>query len=342
MSRSVVRTLLVDDGALDLEVLRRALSASEDLSVVGVARNGREGIELARRLDPDVICTDLEMPTMDGLGMVKEVMRTNPKPVLVLSHHIGDRSSSRVFDLLEAGAVDVLPKPSDPAAFETVITRIKILAGVRVFRRLTTRPAAVGATRLSAGLAVVAVGASTGGPAALLEILRPLGADFVAPILLVQHIAEGFLKGYVAWLDKQCSLRCEIVEGTVAALPGRVYLAREGAHLVMSGKDRVGISDAAAWSGHRPSVNHLFRSVADTCGRRSIGILLTGMGRDGAEGLKDMRDTGAMTIAQDQASSVVFGMPREAIRMNAAELVLGPDQIASTLLAQARREKGPM
>jgi len=339
-----VSVLLVDDSLIALTILSRMLSTSPDIQVVGKARSGREALELIPRLQPAVVCTDLHMPDMDGLELTKEIMARFPRPILVVSAAVHPEDIHNVFSLLEAGAIDVLPKPrgglaaDEQRVTQELVSKIKIISGVVA---LTRRP------KLSPGLAkseagpssapvpprprIVAIGASTGGPQALRTILAQLPIDFPAPILCVQHISDGFLEGLVEWLANQCAMPVKIAQSGEQPLPGTVYFPQEGTHLEIDKSGRLVCSHTAPVDGHRPAVTATFKSVAEYCGEAAIGILLTGMGSDGAQGMQEIFEAGGITIAQNEETSVVFGMPKQAIARGAVKYVLPVHKIAFML-----------
>jgi two-component system chemotaxis response regulator CheB len=335
-----------------MAILQRILDSSPDLEIVGTARNGLEALEQIPKANPQVICTDLHMPKMSGLELTRRVMANCPRPILVISASVQEDDSSNVFQLLQAGAVDVFPKPPTglPSEYEqareALISRIKVLAGVSVFtqrQRPQPDPAVLTRRRSGKDIAslgqmdirsprVVAIGASTGGPQAIHSILRQLPAQFPLPILCVQHISDGFLQGLVDWLAQEAALKVVIAEPGVIPLPGVVYFPPERQHLVVDSTGRLALSTAAPVCGHCPSATVLFQSVATYYRRSAIGILLTGMGRDGAEGMQAIAHQGGITIAQDEATSIVFGMPKEAIALGAAQQVLPLPEIAPALM----------
>ena len=345
MSPKTIRVLLVDDSPLALVVLQRMLATSPDIEVVGTAANGREALELVPRLQPALICTDYHMPEMDGLEFTRQVMARFPVPILVVSSAVGDADTDRVFALLEAGAVDVFPKPrrgplADALASEQLIKKVKIVAGVWVRARLPKEAAGQAAPSPIRSLPrpalrpprLLAIGASTGGPQALQTILSQLPAHYPLPILCVQHISAGFLPGLVNWLGGHCKAKVQIARSGDTPQAGHVYFPAENTHLVIDRQGRMQTSEEPAFDGHRPSVNVTFRSAAEYYGEAAIGVLLTGMGRDGGEGMQALVRTGALTIAQDEASCVVFGMPRDAVERGAARVVLPLNDIARALI----------
>jgi two-component system, chemotaxis family, protein-glutamate methylesterase/glutaminase len=350
LSPSPVSVLLVDDSLIALTILSRMLSTSPDIQVVGKARSGREALELIPRLQPAVICTDLNMPDMDGLELTQEIMARFPRPILVVSAAVQTEDTHNVFRVLEAGAIDILPKPrgglaaDDPHVAQELISKIKLISGVMALTKRQSRVPGPGQNQDGpsplARPRIVAIGASTGGPQALRTILAQLSADFPAPILCVQHISDGFLKGLVDWLASHCTLSIKIANAGEQPQAGTIYFPQEGAHLEIDKAGRLACSHKALIDGHRPSVTATFTSVANYCGDGAIGILLTGMGSDGAQGLQEIFAVGGITIAQNEETSVVFGMPKQAIALGAVKYVLPLNKIPSLLpelLAASRR-----
>lgn len=344
---SPIRVLLVDDSPLAQHVLQLLLSRSPDIQVAGTAANGREALDLLPTLNPDVICTDLHMPVMDGLALTRMVMNLYPCPILVVSVSV-EPGSPNVFQLLEAGAVDIYPKPcaileaDQERLARELAKKIRILAGVRVFRRragAALRTPAPEPYRLApqAPMRIVAIGASTGGPQALREIFSHLPAAFPAPLLCVQHIGNGFLPAMMAWLSESSPLPVRQAAQGETPQAGVIYFAPEDVHLELDGAGRFDLSPAAPCDGHRPSATVTLRAVAHRFGAGAVGILLTGMGHDGAKGLAAIAAAGGGTIAQDEASSVVYGMPKAAVLLGAVQQQLPLEQIAPALAALARR-----
>lgn len=345
------KVLLVEDSPVALEILKRLLATSPEIKVVGTARNGKEALELIPQVQPNVICTDLHMKEMDGLEFTKQVMTKDARPILVISTSVQKEDTQTIFQLLEAGAVDVFPKPSAGLAanYEQVkrelIGKIKVLSGVKVFTKrqlqsTTTakevkspQPLPIGQlVDVTAPFRVVTIGASTGGPQALNSLLSQLPSNFPVPVICTQHICEGFLQGLVDWLALECQLKVKISQNGELPLPGTIYFAPERCHLEIDAQGKFAYSIAPPVDGHRPSVTVTFKSVAKFYGRATAAILLTGMGRDGAEGMRMISQVGGMTIAQDEKSSVVFGMPKEAITLGAAKHILPVQEIAPLLL----------
>jgi two-component system chemotaxis response regulator CheB len=350
-----IRVLIVEDSPVAQEFLTYILSSDPDIEVVGVARNGAEALELVKHLRPSVITMDIHMPIMDGFEATRRIMETLPTPIVVVSGSTGTQEVASTFHAMEAGALAVVLRPAgiNHAAFEAdskqLIITVKLMSEIKVVRRIvrdTQERAPLSAVpaqalKSASGIQVVAIGASTGGPPVLKEILSRLGKDFPFPLLIVQHIASGFVGGFAQWLSGASDIPVRIASHGELPLPGHGYMAPDGFHLGLSEGPRIALSDdPAECNGLRPSVAYLFRSVAKTVGPRAVGVLLTGMGRDGAEELKMMKDRGAITIAQDEESSVVHGMPGEAIKLGAAMYVLSPEGIAAMLAALVTNKNG--
>lgn len=345
----MIRVLLVDDSPIVLNILQRLLSRSDEIQVVGTASNGREALALLPAVNPDVISTDLHMPVMNGLEFTREVMAKFPRPILVVSVSV-EENSPNVFKLLEAGAVDVFPKPRgvQGADFDNVADelarRIRILAGVRVFRRNNGQDSCsvtslIIPLRPKIAPSIVVIGSSTGGPQALREILSRLPVNFPLPVVCVQHIGSSFLAGMVAWLADVCPLTVRKAVQGETPQPGVVYFAGEDKHLEFDGKGRFLFSSVGPCDGHCPSVTVTMQAAARCFGSGSIGVLLTGMGRDGADGMASIAAAGGVTLAQDEASSVVYGMPKEAVALGVVQYLLPLEQIASTLLGLTEKSK---
>jgi len=319
--------------------------------VAGEAENGVQAIELCRTLRPDVITLDIMLPLMSGLAVTEYVMAYCPTPILVVSASMNRGELHKTYDALAAGAVDVLDKPmgndTDEAWERRFVSAVKIVSQIRVITHIRARLGPIGrtpartarfetcdrATRTS----VIAIGGSTGGPAAMTEILRGLPANFPIPILLVIHISEPFGTAFAEWLDGQSKQRVRCAQdGEPLPSLGRagVLMAPPGVHLVVE-RGRLRLTSGPERNSCRPSVDVLFESLAKEHGDETTACLLTGMGRDGAAGLLALRHAGALTFAQDEASSVVFGMPKEAIQMGAAGRVLALGDIAPALAALA-------
>ncbi|MBF0515772.1 MAG: chemotaxis-specific protein-glutamate methyltransferase CheB [Nitrospirae bacterium] len=352
-----IKVLIVDDSPVAVEVLKRIFSSSDEIEVVGTARHGKEGLEMIPRLKPNVVCTDLHMPQMNGLEFVKEIMARHPLPILVISVSVSKGDDDNVFQLLEAGAIDVFPKPEgimlgQSARFSAdLIAKIKVLSGVVPFRKAKRQGVAtpVGIApipkpcadiddarptieKLTRRLKMIVIGASTGGPQALETILKALPADFSIPIVCVQHISEGFMVSLVDWLKGRCKLKVAIARNNERPVPGNIYFAADDRHLKINGNGAFILSNEAPEGSHKPSITVTMASFAEHYGGGVLGVLLTGMGRDGAEGLLCISQAGGATVAQDEDSCIVFGMPDQAIKLGAAKYVLDINQIGRFLL----------
>jgi two-component system chemotaxis response regulator CheB len=333
MSRSRnIRVLVADDSPLVREIVTNLLESDTSFRVVGQAASGDEAAALADKLRPDVITMDLAMPGSDGFAGIGRIMAQTPTPILVLS---SNREEVKGFRALSLGALDLLEKPQDPSlgAFGNELrSRLRLLSTVPVIRHprglKDSQAAALPAGRPRAE--VVVIGASLGGPKALATVLRGLPRTFPAAIAVVQHIADGFTMAFTRWLGLETGFKVIEASGGEALEPGVVLVASSHKHLVLRG-GTVALNDGPPLHGFRPSVSALFRSAAECYGARACGVMLTGMGDDGADGLLQLRKAGALTVAQDEASCAVFGMPRAAIELGAVERVLPLDEIPRAL-----------
>ncbi len=332
--------LVADDSSVQRQILARLLTQDKGIELAGWAANGAEAVTEVARLRPDVVTLDDRMPVMSGLEAARQIMRETPTPIVMVSAASGDDARRLGEQALAAGVLAVHGKraltSAEPRAVAELIRLIKGMAEVRVVRQ-RRHPAntATGApistlTRSWSAPEVVAIGASTGGPQVLRRILQQLPSTFAIPVLIVQHTTVGFADSLVDWLRSGTDLTVRLAaDGQVLDRAG-VYVAPTSRHLIVQGR-RLALVDGSPVSLHCPSATVLFRSVAQAYGPQSIGVLLTGMGDDGAAGLLEMKTAGALTLAQDETSSVVFGMPAEAIRRGAVDHVLAPDGIASML-----------
>jgi two-component system chemotaxis response regulator CheB len=313
------------------------VAADPAFDVVAVAADGNAAAALARSVRPDVITMDLNMPDVDGFSGIARIMAETPTPILVLTANPEEAVGFRALSL---GALDILEKPQATTDLDEygqlLRSRLRLLAGVKVIRHLRgLRERRLAAPRRAARPEIVVIGASLGGPRALATLLRGLPADYPVPIAIVQHIADGFTEGLASWLGGETRLEVrEAVDGTPLR-GGRVLLAPTGRHLVVA-EGVARLSDAPPVDTFKPSVTPLFVSAARAYRAHACGVLLTGMGRDGAEGLRAIKQAGGPTIAQDEASSAVFGMPRAAIELGAVDRVLPIDDIPRALVELAR------
>ncbi len=349
-----IRVVVVDDSALVRSLLTEIINRQHDMQCVGAASDPLVAREMIRELNPDVITLDVEMPRMDGLEFLSRLMRLRPMPVVMVST-LTEQGADITLRALEMGAVDYVAKPRigitsglNELAGD-IVDKIRIAAAAHV-RRLGPAPAAPGAPaqaapaaaeapraplpRLSTTEKVICIGASTGGTEAIREVLTPLPADSPA-IVITQHMPPGFTTSFAARLDSLCKIRVEEARDGQRILPGHAYIAPGGHHLRIdrSGSNYVAVvEDTEPVNRHRPSVEVLFKSAARVLGPNALGIMLTGMGADGALAMREMKDAGSYNYVQDEASCVVFGMPRMAIQAGAAHEVLPLKQIAPALL----------
>lgn len=338
-----IRVLVVDDSAVVRQLLTHIIGSDDQLQVIGTAEHGEHAVEQALRHKPDVITMDIHMHPLDGLLATTKIMQLCPTPIVVVSGSNTPDESSLAFKAVEAGALAVLSRPPGPghpkyvAGAQELIQTIKLMSEVKVIRRWAPKDRIPSSNpawfphKSQADIQLVAVGASTGGPIALREIFAGLPRPFPLPLLVVQHMATGFIEGFAEWLTRATSFPIRVAQRGDLPLPGQAYVAPDGVHMGLDSSGRIALTSGEPENGICPSVSFLFRSVAKTLGDRAAGVLLTGMGRDGADGLKLMSEAGAVTMAQDEASSVVFGMPAEAVRLNAAKHLLPPEQIAVLL-----------
>jgi two-component system, chemotaxis family, protein-glutamate methylesterase/glutaminase len=340
---SPTKVLLVEDSLIALELLQRILRDSAEVEIVGTARNGREALELIPHVNPHVICTDLHMAPIDGLELTKEVMAKFPRPILVISNSVQEDDTRNIFGLLQAGAVDIFPKPmsGDYTEYEQVkqrlLAKIHMLSQVTVKARSIVPVHSIDPTVLAQdpnALRAIAIGASTGGPQAIHKILTSLPQHFSAPIICAQHIGDGFLAGLINWLKEDAQLNVKIAHMGEIPAPNTVYFAPERAHLEFDAEGKFIYSNFTAATGTCPSIDALFRAVARRYGSASASILLTGMGHDGVAGTEAVAAAGGLTIAQSEPSCLVFGMAKLAIATGKVKQVLNVDDIAPFLLTK--------
>ncbi len=340
-----VSVLVVEDSAAVAEFLQAVLGADPAIRVVGVARDGQAAIEAAHRLRPAIITMDVHMPGMGGFEATRRIMETCPTPVVIVSgmepHDAGAQPLAQA-----SGALAMVPLPhgfGHPGHADTARTlteTVKLMSEVKVVRRWPqpglAKPAARpgGGHRCAASPRLIAIGASTGGPLVLQTLLRGLPRHLPMPVLIVQHMAAGFVSSFCEWLQQSTGFPVRIAADGEPALAGQAYLAPDGLHMGLGGDDRIVLAEAPAENGVRPAVSFLFRSIVPMASR-VVAVLLTGMGRDGVEELLRLKDEGALTLVQDEASCVVFGMPGQAVKAGAASHVLSPEAIAGKLASLA-------
>ncbi|RFC35112.1 MAG: two-component system, chemotaxis family, response regulator CheB [Candidatus Nitrotoga sp. SPKER] len=350
----MIKVLVVEDSPAVREFLVHILGSAPGICVVGTANNGEEAIEAVERLQPDVITMDIHMPIMDGLEATRQIMETHPTPIVAVSGNTDLNDVAMMFRITDAGALAVLRRPAGmghpdfESSVKELIQTVKLMSEVKVVRRwsrvqreatIFSRLVERDLEHMSIKVEVVALGASTGGPSVLQTILTALPKSFPTPVLIVQHMTSGFTQGFVEWLSLSSVLPIHVARHGEIIISGHAYVAPDEYHMKVERGGKIVLTQEALENGLRPSVSKLFRSVADTYGSNALVGLLTGMGRDGAEELKLLKDKGAVTFAQDKDSSIVHGMPGEAIKLNAATLVLPSEKIASLLTSLTNRKK---
>lgn len=335
----MIRVLVAEDSPTARELLVALIGAEADMQVVGQARDGREAVEAVLRLRPDVLTMDVHMPLLDGFEATRRVMTECPTPIVIVSASLDVRDVETSMRALRAGALAILPKPVGPSApgFEResreLVATVRAMSQVRVVRRWAERPARQASEpKRTRRPRLLAIAASTGGPAAIQSVLSGLPPGFPAPIVLVQHIATGFLRGFAAWLDGCTPFRARVGADGMALAPGTVYVAPDDLQTGVASDGVLRLSAEALVDGFRPSASHLFASAAEAFGADSVCVVLTGMGRDGTAGLRAVRERGGTILAQDEESCVVYGMPRAAIEAGLADEVLPLQAIAPRLI----------
>lgn len=350
------RVLIADDSAM-ARALLRAFLEDAGMEVVAEARNGKEAVELVRQHRPDLVTMDLVMPVMDGLEAIEIIMHEKAVPILVVS---SQADAEKACQALDSGALEVIPKPDyTPQEAKDFVNKVRLLAGIPVITRLRRRQVAApptvepafhwpesGQFKARNYQQAFAIASSTGGPQALARILPHLDSTFPAPILIAQHMCDGFVEGMAQWLGTLCSLKVKVAEDGELLKPGCVYVSPSETHLIVTSSHRVALQARINGEIYRPSCDHLLASMAEVYGKDAVGLILTGMGRDGAAGMLKIHQTGGVALAQDEATSVIYGMNHEAVKLGgihrslpiekmAAEmhkvLELGPSAYLSTL-----------
>jgi two-component system chemotaxis response regulator CheB len=338
---SKIRVLCVDDSALMRQLMTEIINGFPDMEVVATAPDPLVARELIKKLNPEVLTLDVEMPRMDGLDFLEKLMRLRPMPVVMVSSLTG-HGSEITLRALELGAVDFVTKPQSGlrdgmlAYSESIAEKIRAASRARLPTRSTVQTPHILHVPLLSSEKLIAIGASTGGTEAIRHVLEPLPATSPA-LLITQHMPPGFTRSFAERLNKLCQITVKEAEDGERVLPGHAYIAPGARHmeLTRSGANyQIKLHDGEPVNRHRPSVDVLFHSVAQFAGRNAVGVILTGMGNDGAAGLLAMRNAGAYTMAQDEASCVVFGMPREAIAMGASNEVVPLHQMSQRMMTQ--------
>lgn len=354
----MIKVLIVEDSRTAQEFLVHVLKSDPAIQVVGIVNDGIDALQAVKEKQPDVVTMDIHMPKMGGFEAARLIMENAPLPIVIVSASTGARDTASTFQAMEAGALAVVLRPpgighpDHKYAVQELVRTVKMMSEIKVVKRFTRltkkenlqKPHLPPLAPPAREYQLVAMGTSTGGPPVLHKILSQLPPDLPVPVLIVQHIAPGFTAGFVDWLSSASGFPVHIAEHGQKLLPGHGYVAPENNHLGISAGPRIVLSDQVSENNLRPSVDFLFRTVAQVLGANAVGVLLTGMGKDGARELLEMKKKGALTIAQDEASSVVFGMPGEAVKLGAATYVLPPEAIAvilAEMLTQTHNENIP-
>ena len=347
MGKRKIKVLIVEDSPSVQDLLIYILNSDPEIEIIGTAYTGKRAILFLERNKPDIITMDISMPEMDGLKATRIIMETNPVPILIVSASWSPSDVTLSYQATEAGALSLIEKPRgighpdhNRMALELVKT-VKLMSQVKVVKRwartrrepiMSKLPPSMPDKELRKGdIKFVAIGASTGGPPVLKQILSLLPKNLPVPILIVQHISKGFLKGFVDWLNQTTNQNVHIAANNENPKQGNVYLAPNGFHMEVTKSGKLVLIKGEPECNLCPSVSYLFRSIAEIFRENAIGVLLTGMGKDGASELKMMKDQGAVTIAQSKESSIIYGMPGEAVKLGAAKYILSPEEIAGTI-----------
>ncbi|MEW6608026.1 MAG: chemotaxis response regulator protein-glutamate methylesterase [bacterium] len=351
--KNQIKVLVVDDSAIIRDAIITALESEEEIKVIATATNGKEAITLIPELKPDIVTMDIVMPIMDGLQATEHIMAYHPTPIVVITSLL-PKDMEIAFKALNSGALDVMERPNisellNPASKKRkqLIDKVKILANVKVITHLGGRlvkkekeSLESTPTPAEAKFKIIGIASSTGGPKTVRKILSKLPVDFPIPIVIVQHISDGFTKGLVDWWNNECAI--EIREGKEGERlnKGTVYIAPSFVHMTVTKNERIKLEDTPPVGGHKPAGNVLLTSVAQAYQDSAMGIILTGMGDDGAIGIKAIKDAGGFTIAQDEKTCAIFGMPKVAIEMGGVDKVLPLDEIPDEIMRRIKSRSG--
>jgi two-component system chemotaxis response regulator CheB len=342
----MIKVLVVDDSPVVRDLLKHILTLENEMVVIGEAKDGQEAVEFVERNKPDVITMDINMPRLNGFDATRQIMQKNPVPIVIVTASWDPSDLNKAWQAMEAGAVAAVEKPRYSTEenyrnnSKNIVDTVRLMSQVKVVRRWPKRKVAVtevSADRTESRLSapryeIVAIGASTGGPPVIKELLETLPENFSAPIAIVQHIARNFTAGLVEWLDRSTALKVRVAKNRESLEAGTVYVAPDGFQMKVDLSSHIILTDDPPENGLKPSVSYLFRSIAEIFGKKAVGILLTGMGKDGANELRTLKDKGAITIAQDKETSVIHGMPGEAIKIGGATHIAAPDRIVGLLM----------
>ncbi len=340
----MIKVLIVDDSLVVRKMLAHVLEQDPEIEIIGFAHDGLEGIEKIKTLKPDIVTMDVCMPVLDGIKAVEEIMGNNPLPILIVtSSSFLSEGKHLIYKALEAGALDIVKKPDirewdNPGEeVQKLIRKVKLLSKVRVIRHikgsLKSEPETnIPLPKAMKSMKVVAIVSSTGGPKSLGKVLSQLPKDFPAPVLIVQHIADGFIQGLADWFDSECNMKVVVAEKNEKIKPGIIYLAPTGKHMKVNHHGRIQFSNEAPINGLRPAGDYLLETVASAFRTNVIAVILTGMGDDGTRGIVRVKHFGGKTIAQDEETSVVYGMPKTAFETGKIDKVLPLLKISKMIL----------
>lgn len=349
-AKGIIKVLVVDDSPVMCKALSSILNSDSQIIVAGVAYSGKEAVELVPRLKPDIITMDIHMPEMDGLEATRQIMAYYPTPILIVSTSVFKLGMEKVFEAISYGALEVLEKgkigfEGDKNSAQEFIEKVKFLSNIKVIPHPLARPGkekrAEKILEVSSRKVldrIVAIAVSTGGPQMLQQILKRLPKEFPCAIVIVQHISEGFLDGLVEWLNGSCAIKVKAAQDREEIGPGVAYIAPCGFQMRVDEEKKIRLSDESSYDGHKPSGSVLLESVARSYKQGAIGVILSGMGADGAMGIKAIKEMGGETIAQNEETCVVFGMPKVAIEMGVVDEVLPVEKIPEAIAAKLRRQ----
>ena len=335
-----IKVMVVENSRVARELLVYILESSPDISVIATAENGVQALRQLEYQSPDLITMDVNMPEMDGLEATARILEKYPIPIIIVSAALDPGEIAHTFKIIDAGALALLDKPhsvTDPKFEEEskkIVEMVKMMSEIKMVRRkrkVTSTSKFMTQPYSNKKFDIVAIGVSTGGPPILKEIFSNINPDFPLPVLVVQHIADGFVQSLVDWLNIYSKLPIHVAKQYEEVKPGHIYIAPSGQHMTVSRSHRISLIPMKESDKHCPSVGKLFRSVADVYAKNAIGIILTGMGNDGVQELKMMKDKGGLTIAQDKESSIIHGMPGEAINIGAERYIQNVEGMIETL-----------
>lgn len=344
MNQKKIKVLIVDDSLVNQKLYRKLLSEVEQFQLVGFATNGREAIKKVEQLKPDVVSMDINMPLMNGLEATRKIMETTPIPVLIVSSLYTNDEAEMAMKVLEAGAVNIIAKPRGPgnpkheSDAKNFRNMLKYMSEIKVVRRrsdyiMSNSYSSQNAKTDFSDFEIVLIGASAGGPEGVKTILSNIDRNFKLPIIVVQHIDSHFSDGYCNWLNSFSTLPVVMATENLEIIPGRIILAPGDFHTIIKSKGIVTLERGTALKGHKPAIARLFETAATVYKSKNIAILLSGMGTDGAQEMKHLKDKGSFTIAQSKESCLVFGMPGEAAKLDAVKEFLNPTEIVNKLNA---------